>query len=142
MGLGLSVRLGSDHLKCDRSFGLVQGQRLVLKLSFTGRIDTRKVAISMRRAPRANNVRRTSKLGANRDLDTDLAGFDGFAAAEGGGEVGGGTEYPPLGEVVGEADEAPFMDDLVETGHQEPTEAAGLLDRLRTPARANCLRRR
>ena len=48
----------------------------------------------------------------------------------GGGEVGGG-QTPPLGElehVVGEADEAPFVGDLVEPAHQELTEAAGLLD--------------
>src|SRR5580658_7366090 len=48
----------------------------------------------------------------------------------GGCELGGG-QSPPLGElehVVGEADEAPFVGDLVEPAHQELTKAAGLLD--------------
>src|SRR5271167_4602020 len=48
----------------------------------------------------------------------------------GGCEHGSGPA-PPLGElehVVGEADEAPFVGDLVEPAQQELTEAAGLLD--------------
>src|SRR5271165_3617770 len=62
----------------------------------------------------------------NRRIWPALAGWRG----SGGGKVGVGRT-PPLGElqhVVGEADEGPFVGDLVEPAHQELTEAAGLLD--------------